>query len=139
MESLLAPTAGVLIVLLIAPLLAVAGVVLLLTIGHVFPRSPSLSRATFNCPFSKRRATVEFLSSPGAAKPTDVLSCSVFDKPYHVRCKKGCLAMAETGWMPSPLMPRFALLADGVAYRTADPPEGPAPDGPPREAVLPAA
>ena len=135
MEWLLAPMSSLLAALLIVPVIVLLGAAVLLMIGHIVPGGPTLSRVAFHCPFSRRRVTVEFLSPSGAAKPTDVLSCSVFSNPYHIRCEKRCLGMAETGWMPSPLMPRFALLADGVAYRTVDSAEGPAPEGPPKDGV----
>ena len=124
MESLLAPTASLLVVILFVPVLVLLGAGILLVFGHLVPDGSTLSRVAFRCPFAKRQATVEFLSPSGSDKPTDVLSCSVFDKPYHVRCKKGCLTMAVTGRTPSPLMPRFALLADGVGYRTGRPADG---------------
>ncbi len=118
MEWVLAPMSSLLVVVLAVPAIAAVGVLLLLcAVGHVFPASPTLSRATFHCPFSKRKATVDFLVSPGSGQPSDVLSCSVFPRPYHVRCKKGCLGLAEAGWTASPMIPRFALLADGVGYR----------------------
>ena len=135
MEWVLALTSGFVVPLLLGPLAVLLGALMLFgVIGHVLS-GPTVSRTAFDCPFSKRRATVEFLIPPGAGQPSDVLSCSVFSEPYHVRCHKGCLAMAETGWMPSPMMPRYALLADGLSYRPVGPPDGPAPKGPPREGI----
>jgi hypothetical protein len=120
MEWVLAPMSSLLVVILVIPAIVVVGVLLLLrAVGHAFPVNPTLSRVTFNCPFSKRKATVDFLVPPGSGQPSDVLSCSVFPKPYHVGCEKGCLGLAQTGWTASLMMPRFALLADGVGYRPA--------------------
>jgi hypothetical protein len=97
--------------------LLLAAVALLGFAGHLGPGWPVISRATFNCPFSKRRASVEFLTPTDSEKTTDVLSCSVFAEPYHVRCKKGCLDLATAGWSPPLTVPRYALLAEGVALR----------------------
>lgn len=44
----------------------------------------------------------------GSDQTSDVLSCSVFSKPYHACRKKGCLNMAEAGRVPWPMMPRAA-------------------------------
>ena len=97
--------------------LLLAAVALFGFAGHFGPRWPVISRATFNCPFSKRRASVEFLTPSGSEKTTDVLSCSVFSQPYEIRCKKGCLELATAGWSPPLTVPRYALLADGIALR----------------------
>jgi hypothetical protein len=69
--------------------------------------------------------SVEFLTAPGSDRPSDVLSCSVFAKPYHVRCKKGCLELAEAGWAPPLTVPRYALLSDGVVLRPVGARPGP--------------
>jgi len=93
--------------------------------GHFGPGWPVISRATFNCPFSKRRASVEFLTPTGSEKTTDVLSCSVFSQPYEIRCKKDCLELATAGWSPPLTVPRYALLADGIALRPVGAGRGP--------------
>jgi len=129
MDWLLAPISSLVVIVLVVPLVLMLGAAVMLLIGHTIPGGSTLSRVAFNCPFSKRTATVEFLGPSGSEQPTDVLSCSVFAKPYHVRCEKGCLTLAETGWNSSPLMPRFALLADGVTYRSASQRDEQAPDG----------
>ncbi len=115
------------VLLLLAPLAGLlGGLVLFGLVGHVLSPGAMVSRTAFDCPFSERRASVEFLSEPGSDRPTGVLSCSVFaPKPYHVRCEKGCLGLAETGWALSPMMPRYALLSGGLAYRATPPPERP--------------
>ena len=97
--------------------LLLAAVALLGFVGHFGAGRPIISRASFNCPFSKRRANVEFLTPTGSEKTTDVLSCSVFSQPYEIHCKKGCLDLATAGWSPPLTVPRYALLADGVALR----------------------
>jgi hypothetical protein len=113
------PLVGMLtLVLLVVPPAVLVSVMLFLWLSHYFlPVGPTVARASFDCPFSKRRASVEFLIAAGSDRPSDVLSCSVFPKPGHVRCKKGCLSMAEVGRTPSPIMPRYALLSGGVAMR----------------------
>jgi hypothetical protein len=133
MEWALALASGFVLVLLVAPLIVLLLALAALGATGFLPGSKTVSRTSFDCPFSKRRATVDFLVGPTSGQPLDVLSCSVFSKPYHVRCKKGCLALAETGWTPPPMMPRFALLSGGVAYRGAPMPRdgapGKAPEG----------
>ena len=42
---------------------------------------------------------------------------SRFSDPEHVTCEKKCLEMVETHAEPSPMVARFALLADGEANR----------------------
>jgi hypothetical protein len=95
MEWLLAAPSSLLVVLLLVLLLLTTILLLLRAIGPIGPGNPVLSRATFECPVSKRRVTVEFLVPPESDRPADVLSCSVFSKPYHVRCAKRCLTQAE--------------------------------------------
>jgi hypothetical protein len=58
---------------------------------------------------------VAFLAAPDAERPTDVVSCSMFSD--GVRCAKGCLALGESAWAPSAMVPRVALLAGGEAAR----------------------
>jgi hypothetical protein len=132
------PLVGMLLLMLLVvpPAVLVSTLLLLWLSGHFVPAGPTVARTSFDCPFSKRRASVEFLIAPGSDRPSDVLSCSVFAKPYHVRCKKGCLELADAGWAPSPMMPRYALLADGVALRPVGARQGPGPDpdgGPSRQ------
>jgi hypothetical protein len=118
MEWVLAIVAGGGVLLLLAPLvLTLGGLVLLGLFGHVLPGGAAVSRVSFDCPFSRRRVTAEFLTAPGTEEPADVLSCDAFAKPYHVRCKKDCLGLAHAGWAASAMMPRYALLSGGVAVR----------------------
>ena len=142
MESGLPLVGLLMVVLLVVPPAVLVGAMLLLWVsGHFLPAGPTVARMSFDCPFSKRRASVEFLIAPGSDRLSDVLSCSVFPKPYHVRCRKDCLKMAEAGWAPSPMMPRYALLANGVAMRpvsTRHSPD-PGPDGEPSRRVTRAA
>lgn len=120
MEWVLTLMSSFVVLFLLAPFgVLIAGLILLGLANHLLSASAA-SRSSFDCPFAKQRATVEFLTAPGADEPSDVLSCSVFaPKPYHVRCEKGCLGLAKTGWAASPMMPRFSLLSGGVAYRAA--------------------
>ena len=135
MDWVLRLTSSVVFLLLLAPFaVLLVGLMLFGLVGHLFPRSLIRSKTTFDCPHSNRRATVEFLSSPETGQLSDVLSCSVFSDPYHVTCKKGCLTMTEPGWQPSPMMPRYALLADGIAYRAPGSPEAVSPGDIPRAA-----
>ena len=34
-----------------------------------------------------------------------------------IRCEKECMRLGETGWTPSPVLPRYSLIADGVSFR----------------------
>ena len=79
----------------------------------------ALSRTGFYCPFTKQRVTAEFLTEAGSEQPSDVLSCSAFAKPYHVRCAKACLGLAETHSVSTALLPRYSLIAGGTAYRVS--------------------
>jgi hypothetical protein len=106
------------VLLLLGPLaVMVAGALLLAVVAQFLPASPSLSRTSFECPFSRRRVTAAFLSRPGSDHPDDVLSCSVFKDPEQIRCKKACLELAHTASLGTPMVPRFSLVAGGVAYR----------------------
>ena len=108
------PVIGLLIV--VSPLIMLLlTVFLLMPLALLASPAPTLSRASFNCPFSKRRANVAFLNSPDAGQPTDVLTCSVFSDARGIRCAKGCLELATTRPTPSPVFARYALLADGEA------------------------
>ncbi len=127
MEWVLTLTSTFVVLCLLAPLVVLLGGVMLFgLVGHVVRSGPMVSRTAFDCPFSKQRASVEFLGEPASDRPADVLSCSVFaPRPYHVRCEKACLGLAETRWALSPMMPRYALLSGGVAYRATPSAEGP--------------
>jgi hypothetical protein len=107
---------GLALLVLAAPLLMLAVTFFILVpLAHLAPRPRMIARSTFDCPFSRQRATVEFVTSPEATQPTDVHACSVF--PDGVACAKGCRHLAVAGWAPSPTVPRYALIADGTAYR----------------------
>jgi hypothetical protein len=109
MDWLLVAPSSLLVVLLLVLLLLTTILLLLRVIGPIGPGNPVLSRATFECPVSRRRVTVEFLVPPESDRPADVLSCSVFSKPYHVRCAKRCLAQTETGRLTTEMEPRYGL------------------------------
>ncbi len=110
--------ASLVVLLLVGPLAVMVGGALFLAVFAQFlPASPSLSRASFECPFSRRSVTAAFVSWPGADHPDDVLSCSAFKDPERIRCKKACLALARTASLGTPMVPRFSLVSGGVAYR----------------------
>jgi hypothetical protein len=124
MEWVLTLMSSFVVLFLLAPFGVLIGGLILLGLANHLLSASAASRSSFDCPFAKQRATVEFLTAPGADEPSDVLSCSVFaPKAYHVRCEKGCLGLAKTGWAASPMMPRFSLLSGGVAYRAVTPAE----------------
>jgi len=118
MEWMGSLVAAFVVLLLVVPVvLAVGSVVLLGAAGWVSYRSPSVGRAAFQCPFSKRQVTAAFLTPPGSEQPSDVVSCSQFKNERAVTCEKGCLDLVATGWSASPMEPRYALLSGDVAYR----------------------
>ena len=118
MEWVLTLTSGFVVLCLLGPLVVMLGGLMVFAfLGHL-ASGPSVLRTTFDCPFSKRRASVEFLDNAASDQPADVLSCSVFaPRARDVRCEKACLGLAETRWALSPMMPRYALLSGGLAYR----------------------
>lgn len=109
---------GLALLVLLAPVISLlATVFILVPLAHLLPPPAMLARTSFECPYSRRRVNVAFLTSPSSAIPADVLSCSAFSDGRGVRCKKGCLDLAQTGWAPRPVLARYALLADGEACR----------------------
>jgi hypothetical protein len=106
-----------LVILLLPPLVLLGTVVVLVPLAHLASPPAVLARATFDCPYSRRRVLATFLTVPGQRTPADVVTCSVF--PGRIRCKKGCLGLATAHWAPSPMVPPRALIADGVASRLA--------------------
>jgi hypothetical protein len=115
---------GLMLVLLAAPAVLLLGTFfVLIPLAHLAPRAPMLARASFDCEFSHHHARATFVSAPGAERPADVLDCSVFPDG-RVRCKKACLGTAAVSWRPSPMVPPFALIADGVTLRDVAPVNG---------------
>jgi hypothetical protein len=111
--------ASMVVLLLLGPVVVLAGSVMLMWLGsQLVPAGPTLSRASFDCTFSRKRVSAEFLTEAGADHPADVTRCSAF-ADGHPHCRKGCLELAAAATVASPLTPRFALIADGVAYRGA--------------------
>lgn len=109
--------AGFLITLMVAPLaMLVLTFFVLVPLAHLMPAPSMRARARFDCPFSRRPVTATFVTSPGDERPTDVAACSRFGDGKVV-CGKECLALTAVGWAPSPMVPRFSLLADGTAPR----------------------
>ena len=118
MDWLIMIFAGVMLVVVLAPVgMLLLTFFVLVPLAHLMPQPSTLARTTLTCPVSKRTVNATFVTSPAAAeRPTDVVQCSLF-ADGRVRCGKGCLLHAEVGWTPSPMLPRFALLADGAAPR----------------------
>ena len=105
------------LLVLFAPALMLGVTIFVLAPLACLARRPAMvARRTFLCPFSHRRATVEFLTSPETARPSDVRACSVFPDG-HVACEKGCRDLSETTWTASPSVARFALIAGDTVYR----------------------
>jgi hypothetical protein len=117
MEWIVTIFAGLVFALMVAPLaMLVLTFFVLVPLAHLMPAPSTRARVRFDCPFSRRTVTATFVTSPGDARPTDVVACSRFGDGKVV-CSKECLALAAVGWAPSPMVPRFSLLADGTAPR----------------------
>jgi hypothetical protein len=117
MEWIVVLVTGLALAVLLLPLVALlVTFFVLIPLAHLQPPPRTLARTTFACPFSNQTASAAFLTTPGADRATDVVSCSVFGKGA-IRCKKGCLGLAGVQWTPSPMVPRYALVADGFVPR----------------------
>ena len=117
MEWVMTILAGLVFAVMVAPLaMLVLTFFVLVPLAHLMPASRMLARARFNCPVSRRTVTASFVTSPGDEHPTDVAACSHFGDGKVV-CGKKCLAVATVGWEPSPMVPRYSLLADDTAPR----------------------
>jgi hypothetical protein len=122
----------VVVLLLLGPLaMLLGGILVLVLTNHLRPAAPTVNTATFDCPFSRHHVTAEFVTPYGFGRPTDVLACSAFADPHHIRCKKGCLGLADTVWVAPAIVPRFALIDGGVAPRILSPTDVPGPSGAP--------
>ncbi len=108
---------GIVLVVLLAPVALIAFAVLALLVSQLFAPAPMVSQASFECPFSHRKVHAAFRTNAGRDHPDLVVSCSLFADPTKVTCERHCLAMAETGWAPSPMVPRFSLIAGGAVPR----------------------
>jgi hypothetical protein len=106
---------GVLIVAV--PVGVYFGAVAFLWVSALISGGSAVSRTGFYCPVTKQRVTADFLTEVGSGHPSDVVSCSAFAKPRHVRCRKACLDLAETHSVSTSLLPRYSLIAGGTAYR----------------------
>ena len=70
----------VLFLLVVPAAVAVGSVFLLGAASWEFYASPSVARAGFYCPFSKRWVTAAFLTQAGSEEPPDVVCCSRFGR-----------------------------------------------------------
>ncbi len=117
MEWITTIVAGLVLVVITAPLaMLLLTVFVLVPLAHLTRRPEMLARATFECPVSKTAVNASFVASPEREGELDVVACSVFGDG-KVTCQKTCRALASVGWAPSPMVPRFSLLADGTAPR----------------------
>jgi hypothetical protein len=117
MDWIITLLTGLALLVLASPLLMLGVTIFILVpLAHLAPRPTMIARSTFDCPFSRRRVSVAFVTSPDDPRPSDVSACSVFPDG-GVRCAKGCRHLAVAGWAPSPTVPRYALIAGGTAYR----------------------
>jgi hypothetical protein len=108
MEWLMTVLTGLGLFVLLAPVLALLFTFFVLVpLAHLAPAAAAVARSGFRCPVTKRRVRATFLTVPGVDRPLDVVECSEFD-PEPVTRKKPTL---------SPMVPRYALIADGAACR----------------------
>ena len=115
MDSLLMVVTGLGLVVVLSPLLMLLlTAFVLVPLAHLAPYAPMVARASFECPVTGRHVDAAFLTAPGKEHPGAVLSCSAFPG-REVTCAKSCLEIAEMGWRPSAMAPRYALLAGGTA------------------------
>jgi hypothetical protein len=105
---------AVILAVLVAPFVILF---VLVALAHLAPSSSTLTRLTFVCPMRRRRVNASFVTVPGFRHPIDVAACSEFADPEHVTCAKRCLDVASTRSEPSPMTPRYSLIADGVSRR----------------------
>lgn len=116
MEWIVTVVAGLVLAVILAPV-----VMLLLTffvlvpLAHLMPARGTLARTRFECPFKKIVVNATFVTTPNGT-PADVAACSAFGDGT-VTCAKGCRALATVGFAPSPMVPRFGLLAGTEAFR----------------------
>lgn len=108
---------GVVLVVLLAPVGLMALAVLGLLVSQLFAPASMVCRASFDCPFSHRRVHAAFETRPDLEHPDRVLSCSMFGEPKKVTCEARCREIVDTAWAPSPMVPRFSLIAGGAAPR----------------------
>lgn len=117
MDWLIASVATFVMLVLLSPLLMLlATVFILVPLAHLTPPARMIARSALDCPIARRRVNAEFLTMSNSDRPSDVLACSAFPDG-RVLCEKGCLPFAVTRRTSSAVMPRFALIADGTAYR----------------------
>jgi hypothetical protein len=108
---------GLVLLVLFSPILMLGLTVFVLApLAHLARRPAMISRSTFDCPFARRRVSVEFLTSPDALRPAEVRACSMFPDG-RIACEQGCCDPSEATWAPSLATPRFALIAGDTTYR----------------------
>jgi hypothetical protein len=119
MESVVIFAVALGLLVLFAPVIMLLGTFFILVpLAHLAPAPTTIARASFECPFARRRVSVAFVTPPDTDTPTDVESCSHFTDGRGIRCVKECLGLARTVRTPSAMAPRYSLIADGVAFRS---------------------
>ena len=117
MDTLVTVVAGFGLLVILSPLLMLllTGFVLV-PLALLAPRVPMIARSSFRCPVTKKSVNASFLTTPGHEHASDVLTCSVFGTG-PVRCERACLGVTETTWEPSPMAPRYSLIAGDTVLR----------------------
>ena len=117
MEWLITIFVAFIAIVAVAPIaMLLLTIFVLVPLAHLMPRPTMLARRSFVCPFSNRRVSATFVTSPDTTHPTDVVACSRFGDG-RVTCAKACVGLAVTRWAPSPMVPPYCLLAGDVATR----------------------
>lgn len=116
MDWILMIFAGLVLTILAAPIaMLLLTVFVLVPLAHLMPAPATLARARFLCPFKKTMVNATFVTAPDGGA-TDVCACSAFGDGA-VTCGKACRNLTSVGWAPSPMVPRFGLLAGDEAFR----------------------
>jgi hypothetical protein len=116
MDWLVMIIAGLVLTVLTAPIaMLLLTFFVLVPLAHLMPAPATLARARFQCPFKKTMVTATFATAPDG-RAADVCACSAFGDGA-VTCGKACRALTTVGFAPSPMVPRFGLLADEEAFR----------------------
>lgn len=119
MDTLVTIVSGLGLLIVMSPLLMLLlTAFVLVPLALLAPRVASIARASFKCPVTNQEVSAAFLTAPGEDHPSDVTTCSMFPGG-DVKCAKGCLEHTHTEWAPSPMTPRFALIAGGTVTRDA--------------------
>ncbi len=72
-------------------LIVLAAVLMVVIAAVLLPRAMRTLKATFYCPWKRRRVTVRFVSYDGR-RPVGVVSCTAFADPTIITCGAPCVS-----------------------------------------------